>query len=431
MARKTKGLDRIFEEISLIEMFIKFTEENPDDLSHLVLPQARFMLEAHRKTVDCVEQGEPFLAGWYTSAPEIYNAMDLHWYSVPAGAFGMGGLEPPKFKEDLEGIDQMMIPSDICTLLRLVMYFVEAELVPPPTAFIAAVTPCDGMAGVHEAIRNHPDWSDVPMFVPDPPYFEDERSVNYFAEELRRMVPFIQEHTGHEMDPARLREVVEESNKQYALWHEHNELRRSVPCPHGAGLGMGAFGIAQGLQCGRPEGTAWLQELVADAEKRIVENRPAIGNEKLRLVWFDLQPVWFGDLTPWFEEEWGATVVHTFFSHSPYTQIDTSSEETIFRGLAKRNLLDTPMIRQARGTVEVFSQDLTRIVNDFKIDCVIWPGHMGHKDGAAALPIVKQTCREIGVPLLEIGLDTFDRSYTPLDEMKNKISQFFTAMGIG
>jgi hypothetical protein len=233
------------------------------------------------------------------------------------------------------------------------------------------------------------------------------------------------------MDPDRLREVVEESNKQYALWHEHNELRRSVPCPHGASMAMGAFGIAQGPQCGRPAGTAWLRELVADAEKRVVENRPVIGTEKVRLVWFDLQPVWFGELTLWFEEEWGATVVHNFFSNCPYTQIDTSSEETIFRGLAKRNLLDTPMIRQARGPVEVFSKDLIRMVNDFKIDCVIWPGHMGHKDGAAAVPMVKQTCREIGVPFLEIGLDTFDRRYTPLDEIKNKISQFFTAMGIG
>jgi hypothetical protein len=81
--------------------------------------------------------------------------------------------------------------------------------------------------------------------------------------------------------------------------------------------------------------------------------------------------------------------------------------------------------------VEAFTTDLVRIVEDFKIDCVIWPGHMGHKDGAAIAPILKQTCREMGVPFLHIGLDTFDRRYTPIDEMKNKISQFFTAMGIG
>jgi len=43
----------------------------------------------------------------------------------------------------------------------------------------------------------------------------------------------------------------------------------------------------------------------------------------------------------------------------------------------------------------------------------------------------KKAAQEIGVPFLNIGLDTFDRRYTPIDEMKNKISQFFTAMGIG
>jgi hypothetical protein len=87
MARKTKGLNRVLEEIGLIELFLKVTRENPDDLSHLVIPLAEFQLEDHKQTVECVEQGKPFLAGWYTSAPEIYAAMDLHWYSVASGAF--------------------------------------------------------------------------------------------------------------------------------------------------------------------------------------------------------------------------------------------------------------------------------------------------------------------------------------------------------
>jgi len=32
---------------------------------------------------------------------------------------------------------------------------------------------------------------------------------------------------------------------------------------------------------------------------------------------------------------------------------------------------------------------------------------------------------------LSLGIDTFDPRYTTPDEVKNKMSQFFTAMGLG
>jgi benzoyl-CoA reductase/2-hydroxyglutaryl-CoA dehydratase subunit BcrC/BadD/HgdB len=431
MVAEPKGLERMIEEIGLIELFVKDQQDNPEEFSDLVIPLARFHQEDNKRTVQCVERGEPFLASWYACAPEIYTAMDLHWYCISSGAFGTGGIEGPHFLEDLEALDSLPVPTDICTLLRLTLHWVEARMLPIPTASIAAIAPCDGIAGLHETIREHGDWRDVPMFGPDAPYFEDERSLDYFASELRRMAAFIEEHTGRKLEMNRLREVVEESNRQYELWQEHNELRRSVPCPHGAMLAMGAFAVAQGTLCGRPEGTAWLRELVADAERRIAEKRPAVPDEKVRLLWYDLHPVWFGELIEWLEQEWGACTIQTFLTQFPYTRVDTSSEESIWRGLAKRNLEDAPMIRQARGTIDIFAKDLVRLVRDFKIDCAIWPGHMGHKDGAAAIPVMKETCRELGVPFLHIGLDQYDRRYTPIDDIKNRIDQFFTAMGVG
>jgi len=154
--------------------------------------------------------------------------------------------------------------------------------------------------------------------------------------------------------------------------------------------------------------------------------------EKIRLLWFDIMPYgWVFEFMPWLELEWGAILVMDMFSNFPYTMIDTTSEETMFHDLAKRNLVDVPMIRQARGTAENFSSDIVRIVKDYKIDCVIWPGHMGHKDGAATAGIMRETCRDIGVPFLHIGLDLFDKRYTSVDEVKNRVSQFFTGMGLG
>ena len=140
---------------------------------------------------------------------------------------------------------------------------------------------------------------------------------------------------------------------------------------------------------------------------------------------------WFNDLAPWMEQEWGVCVVLCMFSYAPYTAVDTSSEKTIFQGLAKRNLIDPPMVRQARGIADNFLSDIERIVKDYQIDCVILPGHMGHKDGSASISLMRDKCRDIGVPFLYIGCDQFDRRYTTIDEIKDRISSFCTAMDLG
>jgi benzoyl-CoA reductase/2-hydroxyglutaryl-CoA dehydratase subunit BcrC/BadD/HgdB len=430
MGNDERKLERTVEEVQQYETFLKLLQAFPDEMSHLHTPLLEDRLRSARRTLECVEQGEPFLATWYSNAPEICTAMDLHWYTQVAAAF-VSAVESPHTQEDLEGMDQLSVPADCCTLLRMGLYYVDAGILPIPTAIVALLEPCDGITSLHEAIRNHEDWRAVPMFAPDPPYSSDERSIDYFAGELREMVVFLEEQTGRRLEMDRLVEVVEESNRQYELWLEYNELRRATPCPHGLIMGMAPFAVAQGTLCGTPRGTAWFRDLVADAEKRIRENRPEVPNEKIRLLWYDIHPVWFNELTPWLEEEWGANVTQSMFTNCPYTLVDTSSEDALWRGLAKRNLLDTPMIRQARGTVENFVNDIERSVRDFSIDCVIWPGHMGHKDSAASVSVMREACSEIGVPFLHIGVDQFDRRYTPIDEIKNKISQFFSAMGLG
>ena len=89
------------------------------------------------------------------------------------------------------------------------------------------------------------------------------------------------------------------------------------------------------------------------------------------------------------------------------------------------------MVRQARGVADNFINDIVRVVKDYKIDCVVWPGHMGHKDGSASIGMMREVCRDLGVPFLHIGLDLFDKRYTSVDEVKDRVSQFFTAMGMG
>lgn len=430
-AKKERSVSRIREEIAMFEPIAQMLELVPGEMGHLQLPIIKSVLEQHRKTIDCVENGSPFIGSQFTNPVEILSAMDVHWYfhiQQLFSASGQGGA--PHILEDLEGADRLNVPRDCCTLIRLALYLQVAGLLPIPTAYLALTEPCDAVAGWHAAFMHHPDWRNVPAFAPDPPYRSDDRAVDYYASQMREMVEFITRHTGKTLDMARLKQIVEETNRGYALWQEYNEIRRAVPSPHSYILPMSMFFQINTLAAGDPQKTSWYRDMVNDAERRVRENKPEVPDQKIRVFWYDIQPFYFGEIVSWLEQEWKAVIAMDMVSYCPYEQVDTSSEDAIFRGLAKRAFQHGPMIHQGRGTADNTIQDITRIVKDYKIDCVIFPGHMGHKEMSASTSLMREVCRDLQVPFLHIGLDVADARYTSVDEIKGKISQFFTTMGL-
>jgi hypothetical protein len=368
------------------------------------------LLKMYGRILDAVENKKPFISSYYCLAPEIYTAMDIPYYMVMQTPFLASSV--PYLLDDIDAADEMGLGNDLCTAIRLSIYYVEANLSPLPTCALNLLYPCDGAPLLHEVITRNERWRNIPMFGCDPPYYMDERSLNYFADQLQKMAKFIETSTDTKLDMDKLKEACEYSNQMFQLWDEYNQLRRNVPSPHGWGIGAPqCFSQAWVYEAGSPYG---------------------VPQEKIRLFWFDLLPFgWIFDFLPWLEEEWGAVMVMDMFGNYPYTMIDTSSEEEMWRGLAKRNLFDSPMVRQARGVADNFAGDIRRIVQDFKIDVVVWPGHMGHKDGSATVGIMRETCRELNVPFIHLGLDLFDRRYSTPEQIKDKMSQFFRAMGLG
>ncbi len=424
-----QSLKRYKEERDWFMFLLQTVEQLPGEENRLQEKLLHILLDSKNSVIECAEQGKPFIAGYFCNAPEVFHAMDLTWYMLMETPFLAASA--PFLTEDIQAAEDMGLGSDLCTAIRLPIYYIETGQLPIPTACLGLIYPCDGAPMLHQVMMHNKGWQNVPVYAADPPYTSDQRAIDYFADELKRMVEFLEKHTKQTLDMNALKEVCEESNKTYSLWQEYNELRRAVPCPHGWGIGGAqAFAVSQCFVAGDPRCTDWFQQLVKCAEMRVEAGEGPEGvEEKIRYLWFDILPYgWVFEVMPWMEEEWGAVLTMDMFGNFPYTLIDTSTEDTIFKGLAKRNLIDAPMIRQARGTAENFSADIRRIVRDYKIDCVIWPGHMGHKDGSAASGIMRETCRELEVPFLHIGLDLFDRRFTSPEEVKDVISKFFTSI---
>jgi benzoyl-CoA reductase subunit B len=427
----SKAMDRLCLIRDEYRAMLAHVSQIPVKEAQLQVPLLKAMVEDAERTIRCVEEGEPFIASWGYFAPEIYTAMDLHWNCVLNQSLNVASHT---FLRDLEQVDQLVVPRDVCTLVRLIVRAIEAGDIPIPTAAVALLMPCDNQAPLHDMLMQHEDWRNVPIFGIDPPYWEDERAIDYHTREFRHLISFLEKHTNKKLDFERLREVVEESNAQFRLWMEYDDLKRSVPCPHLSFSGAAMYQVAQVLTqtIGHPNGTEYFRAFVADAEERVRSGRGALEKERIRIYWADLAPApILAELTAWLAEEWGANVIMDSNSNCVYELIDTSSEDSMLRGLAKRALLHPPMVRQSRGQVDTYLDDVVRIVRDYKIDCVIVPAHMGHKDVQAVVGLTNEVCRDLGVPVLHIGLDLFDPRYMPLDEVKNKISEFFQAMRLG
>jgi hypothetical protein len=422
-----RAIQRLKDEIAVFRMGLDALQRSEKPSAKLNQTVVQALIENNERLVKSIEEGTPFIASYHAYGPEIMAAMDLPWYAIAATPV----TTPPNIlQQQVPECDRMDISTDLCTVIRLALYQVENDFFPPPTASVMMITPCDGTLILHQILASKEEWRDVPSFAPDAPYLDSERALDYYTQQFREMVAFIEKHTGRRQDIDRLREVIKESNRQYELWAEYNDLRRAVPCPHGYKVGFQIWALVSMLWPGDPRCTAWLEGLVSQTAEMVRKGAGAVPEEKLRLFWYDLRPPWIHEFASWLEKEWGAVIVMDMVNYNPYTPIDTSTEDTMLRGLAKRSIYDSIMVRQERGPADIISIDIPRIVKDYKIDCVVWPAHMGHKALAGAVGIGREICRELGVPFLHLGLDLFDPRYMTADEVKDKMSRFFTSMGL-
>jgi benzoyl-CoA reductase/2-hydroxyglutaryl-CoA dehydratase subunit BcrC/BadD/HgdB len=381
---------------------------------------------------EAVQNGKPLLGFFTQGTPEIFAALDLpRWFAATMQLMALRSEEAPKI---IDFSAQLGLTTFMCSYVKAGVFLLQTGSFPTPTMLIGATEPCDGNVALWQMASEYRPWANIPKFLIDIPYGMDkldidDARVRYLAEQIKASTSFMEEHCGRKMDIDHLKQVCDESNRARQLWWEFQELRRAVPTPVSFLWGQPVYALNQVLACGKPETTEWMQRLVDATEKRVKE-RKGIGGvtDKIRLLWYDLTPSWGHKLFPQLEKDFGAVVSMEMLGWMPpLTPIDTSTEEAIYESLAKRYSIGPPMLRQGMASLDTYCNDLVHIVNDFKIDAVILPGHVGHKNTNAVVKICSDVCRETGVPSLFLGCDVYDERYMTANEVYEKIGRFLSA----
>jgi benzoyl-CoA reductase/2-hydroxyglutaryl-CoA dehydratase subunit BcrC/BadD/HgdB len=422
-----RGVDRIYENLMRnIGITKQLAKQEPVD--QVMIGYYNCVAKADREILYACDKGLPLVESWGI-ANEVIQAMGI---TTMSSSDIVAAHLPFDDGVSYQHMDDMPLPDDFCTLVRAACYGVSEHIAPTPKAIIGMPIPCDGLAMYNQVIATDSEWSKVPQYQVDGIYGTSPEEYQRFADEYRRIEEWLEGlFPGYKVDYDRLREIVREKNKQYEIWHEYNRLMRAKPAP-GFSFKIGCVGWqgTQHLIQGDPEMTAVLQLLLDQTEQTYRAGVSPIGQEKIRICWPDLKPTWFPQLAEWLAKEYGAVVVMDNEGIDPYEPLDDTTPEAMYYSLAKNYVDTTPMVRQSRGEVQFFIDDLVYGVQEMGADCVIWPGHRGHKDQAASSKLVSDMCRQLGVPMLHLNTDLFDHRYTPFENVVRQIAEFFEATGL-
>ena len=331
-------------------------------------------------------------------------------------------VDPDHAIKSIDVAHEAGIPPELCSFDKAIIGSVMRGSMPPPTMIAVAAMPCQNAYITYQAVSQ---ITGAPLFICDVPYdMDEEGALDHWVKQYKAMISFMEEQSGKKMDYDRLREILDESNRCVEYWLEATELLKLKPAPYSGLLSQGTLSGMMGF--GTPEGTAAMKALLDMIKDRVAKGETAVPEEKARVVWFHFQVMWDQALMN-FMTELGAVVPYVLFDDFRVEPVDTSTPEKMIRSMAWR-ALQAPMGKVGRGAFQAYIEDLLYAVNEWKADCVIIGAHPGCKWITGAYGLIRDACRERGVPFLLYDVDLVDRRITSAEESRTRIEQFLTTV---
>jgi benzoyl-CoA reductase subunit B len=352
---------------------------------------------------------------------DIMHAMGLAAYQLE----GMGIMLPiidqnaaTKYIDEAE--NEGMNP-DACSLPKTTVGMVLKGHMPKGLALVSSNLPCDAGAASYSFFQRA---YNIPIYRVDVPYhFYNERAENLFIEDVKGMIAWLEKQTPGRMDWDRFRDICENRNRMLELELELWDMLRARPAP----LASEAVWLSHlwhyNVTPDYKMSVHLFENLVKMARKNLETNTPATENERYRTIVWNPPFLHFSDIFNWAERTYGLTLMNDSMSYHHHTPIDTSTPESMLRGWS-RIVMQGPMVRHTRGPAENYLDDIFRAHKQFDLDMIWIANHVGCKGGQAMNGILREKCREKGIPLLILDYDLSDPRIVSHDNMKRQVEHF-------
>jgi benzoyl-CoA reductase/2-hydroxyglutaryl-CoA dehydratase subunit BcrC/BadD/HgdB len=393
-----------------------------DPAGHGIRALMEGMWEYLGDTAAHMESGSPFV--WYNLGfnPEIILGLgDVGRICIESQAVLQNVVGDPAYTQEfIDLAESSGLPPDCCSADKGAIGAIMKDLYPPPACCVGINTPCDSQVMSTQAMA---ELSGKPFFVIDVPYYDDDRTIDHVAAQLKELIPFLEQHTGRKMDWDHLKHVCQLSNRAVEKIWEWLDWRRQVPLTQSSKLVAFTL-VHQIVFVGTETGVMVAEQLAREARERY-ERKERYFEERVRAVWYQ-DPVWTDlQIYDWMERELGLTVpVDVFGFYAQEGLIDTSSPESIIWGLARKLVKCQPMARQFRGNIESYIADFMHMHEAFQADCAIFAGHLACKHAWGGVGLFREACRKADIPLLVFEFDMFDPRITSREAIEAELTRF-------
>ncbi|MBW1710872.1 MAG: 2-hydroxyacyl-CoA dehydratase [Deltaproteobacteria bacterium] len=378
-----------------------------------------------RSLLTARDEGKKIVFVPFNFAPEIFHALNMVPVCVEVLTTMAQNLEEG-VAEYLDLAVERGLPDTMCSTQRGVIGLFEAGILEKPDLLInGALGSCDPNSKAFEYMA---EKFDIPALYLDIPYYHDKRALDYYARGFKNAIKAIEEMTGHKLDPDRLREVVDYTNRATELFFEINELKRNVPNPVPNYYNMQHIGT-KFMMVGKPEAVEFYEKALEVSKDRLKKGKHVLPEEKIRVLFIYTFFYFDTSIYSWFQEEMGVSYlmdVLSAFDFNPH--IDTSSVDTMLYGLAEE-MFNLPMTRQLAGSWDMDSNwlwDSLYYAKTYKADCCVFSGHLACKQAWGVYRLVSDSIKkELGIPCLRLEGDGWDSRITPLAVIREQLEEFF------
>ena len=420
MTKELEGVKELDELIKGFDWAINDMEVNPPKFK-----SDRYFFEAvkkyYQRAYEATINHKPLVDSGLFVPVELYQAMDIPYFLSEYHSILYATRSPDKIFQYLDIAEGYGLSNEICSPHRVALGLAIKKMVPRPSLVVSTATTCDQTLKLYDNLSN---FYKVPAFMIDTPYGFTEKDINYAKKEIQGMIRFLEEHTGQKLDYDRLKEVLELSKAGYDYWGKICELRKTIPCPIGSRDSIKDFGVLL-TAGGTLEGVRYFENRYQEIKEKVDRKEGSIPEERHRVAWLYVLPLFDLGIADWMEEEYGAVIVMDTFGYSnpliqlePGDPIDFMAKKPLKWGFIQLGWGD--------GAITGFSKTMARQVKEYNADMAMLLAHWSCRQYCGTIKQLRDDVTEMaGVPFLIIDGDLLDSRVVSSAQMKAKIKDFF------
>ncbi len=257
----------------------------------------------------------------------------------------------------------------------------------------------------------------IPVHHMSTPYRNnDPEAINYYKEELLRLIEFLEEFTGNKLDYEKLEAIVEVSNEASKCFRRSYELRRARPVPIGGIESIAHYAPITNFygDMGRTE--YFYKSLCSEIEQRIKDGIGVVNEDAIRILWLHFPPMHDLKLIKHIESIGGIVV----FPEPALLWWDVAEGKNIIDALANKY---TSIFSNGDAQKRI-DKDL-EIIKLLDVDAAIDFLHWGCKNFCSIATLTKDTLNEeTGIPILEIDGDVVDPRNYASAQIRTRVEAF-------